>query len=169
MNGVSGDCCGLCLRLLDDERGLAVVKDTWDDEQDVKDSWDVDEEEAKPAAKPKAAKQAVRPAAAAAKASPAAAAAVVNETEGERKARLERLVQERDLDNAYSLFGIEGGVRESAAKTLPGAATIAASSPFDTLHPQTAPEFDQFARLITKRLEAFEVDTSLACDHLVFG
>lgn len=161
MNGVSQTEASLFLRL-DDERDLAVVKDTWDDEQDVKDSWDAEEEEeVKPVVKPKevktSTKQVSKPTTA--KTVPIEATPeIVNETEGERKARLAKLVQERDLDHALSLFDIEGVKRESVSKKTSNGSSLAASlSLFDTLTPQTIPEFDQFTRLIAKRLESFEV------------
>ncbi|PJF18456.1 Eukaryotic translation initiation factor 3 subunit J [Paramicrosporidium saccamoebae] len=131
---------------LDDGRDLAVVKDTWDDEEDVADAWDAEEEPvvvetAKVPKKPKA-----KPAESYVSDVPA------NETEHEKKARLERLIREKDLEHAMSLFGISAP--EKTADSAP--TTSIAQSPFDTMTPTTVPEFDQFTRLITKRLETFE-------------
>ncbi len=80
-----------------------------------------------------------------------------NETEAERRARLEKLVQEGDLENALSLFGLEGAARSGAAGsagTKPIIKTI--TSPFDTMSPSTMVEFDQFQELIVRRLGSLE-------------
>lgn len=144
----------------DDARDLAVVRDTWEDEdEEVKDAWDAEDE---PSPAPVAAASVPITATKNKKGAKGGAEttaghdAELNETPQERKARLERLVQERDLESAMSLFGISGPPRkEAAAPTAPVAA--APASPFDTLEPSTVAEFDQFTRIITKRLEAFEV------------
>lgn len=85
-----------------------MAKESWEDEEDVADSWDAEEDddaEAEVQVKPSIAKQ---PEAKPNKAATAAAVVEppVNETAQERKERLERAMKESDLANAMELFGI---------------------------------------------------------------
>jgi hypothetical protein len=132
--------------ILDDKRDLAVIKDNWDNEEDVADAWDAEEEPVvvEPVKQPK--KPKAKPVETVLNDVPA------NETEYERKARLEKLIREKDLESAMSLFGISASEKTTDSTPI----TNVVQSPFDTMTPITIPEFDQFARLITKRLEAFE-------------
>lgn len=84
---------------------LAAARDSWEDE-DVADSWDAEEEEEKveevkkviePVKKAPAPKKTV---------TATAVIAEPEESELERKERLNRLIQESDLENAMALFGI---------------------------------------------------------------
>lgn len=140
-----------------------MVRDTWeDDDEDVKDAWDAEDEPTPPPAATASAPVTSTVKSKKSKGEATTTAAVdeaeLNETPQERKARLERLVRERDLESAMSLFGITGSAKkESVATTTTTAAAAASASPFDTMDPSTVAEFDQFTRIITKRFEAFEV------------
>jgi len=84
------------------------------------------------------------------------------ETEAERKARIEIEQQEKDLEHAMGLFGIESKPKPAETKSEGKERHVEVSrsrSPFDTLQPNSIPEFEQFAQIITKRLEAFKVST----------
>ena len=139
--------------MLDDH--VAVVKEDWEDDEDVKDSWDAEEEEEapKPAPKPKAAPK-PKPAANKTPAVPAVVEPV--ETEFERKQRLERLVQEKDLESAMNLFGVSDTRPNKDAAAAAAPSVVVQQSPFDAMDPTTPAEFDQFTRIITKRLEQLE-------------
>ena len=135
---------------------MAVVGNDWKEDEDVRDSWDAEEEVTKPPSttvvtdpppqrtrKPKA---------------PATEenSLVRDESEQEKKARLSKLVKEKDLENAMSLFGLsvdtKGELKKETKDTAP-----ASASPFDSLSPSTPSEFDQFVRIVAKRLQGFEV------------
>lgn len=152
--------CSLHFILLDDEKDLAVINnDRWDEDNEVLDDWDIEEPVTKPAEQ--------RPKPASAKPSKKNIVAptqpphtiVLNETEQERKARLEKLIRERDLDSAMSLFGLENkGVQQDTSSSspikqqtssLPGGA-------FEAANPTTVPEFDQLTLLISKKLITLE-------------
>lgn len=164
---------------VDDEQ---VLKDQqWDEDEDVLDAWDAEEEEEeRPREKEKEPKAPSRTksasekpegkASAGQKMVPTAATATepTNETEAERRARLDKLVKERDLESAMELFGIGGQPKKSTttgtagANTTPSqqsaAAAVAASPPysFETASPGSMAEFDQFSRLISRKLEGLE-------------
>lgn len=78
--------------------------ESWED-GNVADSWDAEEEEEE-----KVVEKVVKPVAAAPKKVVSKAAAVVveeaEESEQARKERMNRLIQESDLENAMALFGI---------------------------------------------------------------
>lgn len=153
--------CHSPIALDDDAAGMAVVRDTWDDEEDVKDDWDAEEEPAKPIvaapAKPRPSTTSTPTTSTTKPSAAKTTTAPNNETEQEKKARLERLVQERDLDHALSLFGLSSDAHKNGPPPASNPVPAASVSPFDTLNPSSIPEFDQFTRIITKRLEAFEV------------
>ena len=86
---------------------MAAARDSWEDE-DVADSWDAEEEEEEAVEVVKKVVEPVKKTAAAApkKVAVTAAAAEPQESEQARKERLNRLIQESDLENAMALFGI---------------------------------------------------------------
>lgn len=150
-NGVCLVSYLLFLLYIDDLTDLAVVRDDWEGEDDVQDDWDAEEKPAKPvvpaAAPPKKTVKPIVP-----KELPLA-----TETEQERKVRLDRLVKERDLDNAMGLFGLSLEARNVEQEPSSRAPSEANTLLFETFTPTNIPEFDHFSRIITKRLEAFEV------------
>lgn len=79
-----------------------AARDSWEDE-DVANSWDAEEEEEE-----KVVEKVVKPVAAAPKkaATKAVADSEPLESEQARKERMNRLIQESDLENAMALFGI---------------------------------------------------------------
>ena len=135
-----------------------VKNDHWDEDNEVLDDWDVEEPPTKPAehrSKPIPVKPPKKNIPVPAQPSQAD---VLNETEQERKARLEKLIRERDLDSAMSLFGFENkGAKDTftsspikqQTSSLPGGA-------FEMANPTTVPEFDQFTLLISKKLTALQ-------------
>lgn len=88
---------------------MAAARDSWEDE-DVADSWDAEEEEEEAVEVVKKVVEPVKKTSAAAAPKKvtvtAAAAAEPQESEQARKERLNRLIQESDLENAMALFGI---------------------------------------------------------------
>ncbi len=155
----------------DDDKGLAVVRDdNWDDEQDdqVADDWDAPEDN-QPVSKVATAK--TKPAASTGtkreKALPSSKSTLQGavppgtttapshqETDAERRARLEKIVQERDLESAMELFGISGSSKTSSsgiAASVTGAST--SNDTFETFTPTTTVEFEQYSRMISRRLE----------------
>lgn len=83
-----------------------MAKESWEDEEDVADSWDAEEEEeeeVKVVLKP-APKASTTTTTAKTTTTPVAVKKV--ETEQEKKERLERAIKESDLENAMALFGI---------------------------------------------------------------
>lgn len=123
------------------------------DDDEVKDAWDAEDDDAgadtgadaKKKAPPKASKTAAR----------AEPEATAEESAEARKARLEALVRENDLESAHSLFGVDRAPCAASART-PAPASASASL-FDTLVPTTAGEFEQLSRVVCKRLQALEV------------
>lgn len=91
--------------ILELEQVKMAARDSWEDE-DVADSWDAEEEEEEE----KVVEKVVKPVAAAPKKAAATsvkfAAVVAEESEQSRKERMNRLIQESDLENAMALFGI---------------------------------------------------------------
>lgn len=154
----------------------------WDEDEneDVLDAWDAEEEDEEkkkkekktlPRAESAGGKTEGRAAASqkAPKAAAAAAAAAtmvpINETEAERRARLDKLVKERDLESAMELFGINGQPKKSTTNMAGASAGAMSSQPpaaasppysFETASPGSMAEFDQFSRLIGRKLEGLE-------------
>jgi hypothetical protein len=148
---------------LDDERDMAVMRGDWKDEEDVKDEWDAEDEKV---TLPPPPPPPVAPIKSAPKKTTIPPVIMENETEQEKKARLEKLVRERDLDSAMTLFGISGkspttgeACMTSSTRTAERTSenTIVIQSLFDSMNPTTVAEFDSFTRVITKRLESLEV------------
>lgn len=80
-----------------------AARDSWE-EEDVADSWDAEEEEEVEEVKPV---KATKPVTATKKpAATTTTAAEPEETEQARKERMNRLIQESDLENAMALFGL---------------------------------------------------------------
>lgn len=150
---------------------MVVVKESWENEEDVADSWDAEEDEPVVTKAPVKAAPAPAKPPAKAKAQPEAPAAG-NETPEQQKQRLNRLIQESDLENAMALFGISKdqvnvdevlGVEKkpsskssSSLAASSAAASSASASPFDAANPQSWSEFEAFSALISARLTAFE-------------
>ena len=98
----------LVLNVLELEQVKMAARDSWEDE-DVADSWDAEEEEEE-MVKEKVNEKVTKSVPVASKKAPNVAttikAEVGEETEQERKERMNRLIQESDLENAMALFGI---------------------------------------------------------------
>lgn len=135
----------------------------WNEDEDVLDAWDAEEEdkedkikkEAPPKAKPVDKKVE--------KKASTVATAPANETDAERRARLDKLIKERDLESAMELFGISGKsvapATSGSATSSPSKQTTTSASPvssFETASPESMAEFDQFSRLISRKLETLE-------------
>lgn len=85
------------------EQVKMAARDSWE-EEDVADSWDAEEEEEVEEVKPV---KATKPVTATKKpAATTTTAAEPEETEQARKERMNRLIQESDLENAMALFGL---------------------------------------------------------------
>lgn len=131
---------------------MAVVQGNWEDE-DVAETWD-QEEETKVETAPRTTRP--KPKTNITIKTATTDDPIVDETEQERKARLEKLVQERDLDSAMSLFGVEKKLENLAAAKSNTAAASASTPAFEMSNPTSIPEFDSFTRLITRKLESLE-------------
>ena len=142
-----------------------AARDSWEDE-DVADSWDAEEEqeeaeeEVKPIepVKPKKAAALVKP-------SQDATPPPPQETDQARKERLNRLIQESDLENAMALFGIsksEINVDQVLEITKKDATTPVSSAPsvdggyFESAKPQTWTEFETLSNTVVKKLKSLE-------------
>lgn len=94
--------------LFPEREQIVMAKESWEDEEDVADSWDAEEEEEEE----EEVKVVVKPAPKAstttttAKTTTTPVAVKKVETEQEKKERLERAIKESDLENAMALFGI---------------------------------------------------------------
>ncbi len=127
------------------------------DDADVADDWEAELDAEEDAARPRArAPPKPRPAAPAPYVDPHA-----GETPQQRKARLDALEKQRDLEAAMDLFGVGGDARPAQSAPAPAPAPAAASaSPFDTMAPTTVAEFDALARVVLRRCEALEAEGS---------
>lgn len=84
---------------------LAAARDSWEDEE-VADSWDAEEEEAEVEVVVKKVVEVVKKAAPVPAPKKAPVFEEPEESEQARKERMNRLIQESDLENAMALFGI---------------------------------------------------------------
>ena len=156
-----------------------AARDSWEDE-DVADSWDAEEEEEKVAEK------VVKPVAAAPKKAAAVsvkfAAVEAEESEQSRKERMNRLIQESDLENAMALFGIskseinvdevleitkKEGIKRIifilylnfilVKKPASNAAAVSENGGyFESAKPQNWGEFETFSSAIVKKFKTLE-------------
>ena len=92
---------------------MAAARDSWEDDEEVADSWDAEEEveeqvveEQKKKNEVKAVKNITPVVAASNSKKNISTSVVVEESEQTRKERMNRLIQESDLENAMALFGI---------------------------------------------------------------
>lgn len=146
---------------------VVMAQKAWDDD-DVADSWDVEEEEEEKKKKPAPA-PVVAPVA---KPKPAAAAVKLHakkeepedETEQERRDRARRLVQESDLENAIALFGISKDqvnvddildVKKTSVKKE-AAALQPSGGYFESANPQSWNEFETLATTTCKKLKTLQ-------------
>lgn len=83
----------------------------------------------------------------------------VNESEADRKKRIEEAVRIRDLESAMSLFGVDSVTDEGATAVKERNTVKINASHFDTMNPNTLTEFDQFSKIIVQRLQTFEVSS----------
>lgn len=151
-----------------------IIRESWEDaeDDDVVEDWDADEDEdnstspppppQKTTPKPKAKKAVVEDK----KVAPADPYA--NETSAQRKARIERVQQQADLDSACSLFKMDNlslgddDKSNSVSNNITSSST-ASDSPtgeFYSSEPCNLNEFLSLSAHITKRLEAFQSQKS---------
>jgi hypothetical protein len=139
-----------------EEENAAPVKQTWEDEEDVKDSWDAEsDKESKvqqkklPPVKNKGVQQKkIKQKEEELKLKAKAKEELQEETAEERKKRLQNSVLQSDLENARALIG-DLELADVPKQHLPDSIV--------TLCPDSKSEFDHYCSLLSKKFSDFEV------------
>lgn len=122
-------------------------QDEWEESDEIADDWEEELEQPSPAPpmQPAGKKDAMEK----------NGRSSVNETEVERKQRLELAVKRADLQNTIDLFGVDGADIDTALQD----ACVLSDKPshrgeFESADPQSIPEFDKFAGYIADHLNS---------------